>query len=358
MAFTEVTTFSINSEPCIPFGLSRASERNLFAACCRRSVQIIELDYSHHYDGNLNFQQSFADNPSTFVPSNELRKDAAAIYKTANAAQRRDLLVDPHLMSEELRIDQSAISVVSARWSPQLQRQQYYLLCLTNFGGCEIRGVNKTIRRWDVLVCDVSEHWLKHCEAEATIKTKFDDLKMTWHRLRLTAFSWLMERLNENLAFATISSAGRIAFHELSTDHKLRIAFEWDTELQDANLLEWITFNGKDDILKSFIIAGDIRGNVSLYDVNIDEESKNVCGIGEERQLFSEDDGVRANGIHWEYCDNSDRLVVCLCKGMHFFVFLLSSNGLLLKQQVHYVGHLTITGLAHFIKLLFYFFPF
>lgn len=344
MSFTEITTFNINSEPCVPFGLSRAAEHNLFAACCRRSVRIIELGYSHHFDGDWNFEQSFVDHPSPLIPSKSLHKDTAAIYKSANAAQRRDLLVDPHLMSEELRIDQPVISMVSAQWSPQLKRHQYYLACLTNFGGCEIRSVSKAIRRWDVVVCDVAQHWLEYCGTEASIKT-FDELKTAWHRIRLTAFSWITKRLNANLAFATISSDGRIAFHELTADDELRIAFEWDTKLQESNLLEWISFNGRNDALKSFIVVGDIRGNVSLYVVRIDKKSKNVCGVGEERKLFTEDDGVRANGLQWEYCDDTDLLVICLCKGMYFFVFLLSGDGLLLTQHVHYVGHLMITGL-------------
>lgn len=343
MAFAEITTFNISSEPCIPFGLSRAPEHNLFAACCRRSVKIIELGYSHHFDGNLNFQQSFVDNPSPLIPSNFLNKDSASIYKSSNAAQRHDLLIDPHLMSDELRIDQSAISMVSARWSPQLERQQYYLACVTNFGGCEIRGVDKPVRRWDVVVCDVAKHWLRHCGIDDAIKT-FDELKNAWHRIRLTAISWMTQRLNDDLIFATISSDGRIAFCELNAENELRIAFEWDTKLQETNLLEWITFNGKNDVLKSFMVAGNIHGNVSIFDVNIVKKSRHVCGMGDERKLFSDDDGVRAHGIQWEYCDNTDLLVVCLCKGMHFFVFLLSGEGLLLTQHVHYVGHLMITG--------------
>lgn len=350
MAFNEVTTFSISSEPCIPFGVSRTNEQNLFAACCGQSVRIIELDYSHHYDGHLNFHQSYIDDPSPFIPSKVLNKDASAIYKAANAAQRRDLLVDPHLMPDELRVDRPAISMVSVRWSPQLEGQQYYLAYLTNFGGCEIRGVNKAIRRWDVVVGDVAEHWLKHHGTEETIK-KFEELKTVWHRIRLTAFSWCTKRLNENLAFATISSDGRIAFHELElADNKLRIAFEWDTNLRETNLLEWIIFSGKNDALKSFIIAGDILGNVSLHTVNIDRESKSICGMGDERKLFSEDDGVRAIGIQWEYCDATDLLVVCICKGMHLFVFLLNADGLLLSQQVHYLGHRMITGWCNCIN--------
>lgn len=343
MAFTEITTFNISSEPCIPFGLSRTVEHNLFAACYRRSVKIIELGYSHHYDGNFNFQQSYINHPSALIPSKKWNIDAAAIYKTANAAQRRDLLIDPHLMSDELGIDQAAISMISAHWSPQLKRQQYYLACLTNFGGCEIRNVNKAIRCWDIVICDVGQHWLKHCETETTIKT-FDELKLIWHRQRLTAFSWWPQCANDNLAFATISGNGHIAFHELNAEHELRITFEWDTQLEETNLFEWITFNGKNNVLKSFLIAGDIHGNVSLYDVHIDKKSKNVCAVGEGRKLFAENDEIRANGAQWEYCDDTDLLVICLCKGMYLFVFLLSGDGILLTQQVHYVGHRMITG--------------
>lgn len=283
------------------------------------------------------------DNLSDVIPSKVLQKDAVAIYKGANDAQKRELIIDPHLMSEQLGIDQPAISMVSARWSPLLGRQTYYLAYLTNFGGCEIRSVNKATRRWDVVVCDVTKHWLKYCETEGTIKS-FHELMNAWRRLRLTAFSWNVKRSTENLTFATISTDGCIAFHELNADGNLRVILECNTKSMETNLLEWITFNGKNDALKSFIIAGDAHGNVSLYDVRIDNASENVCGIGDERKLFSEDDGVRANGIQWEYCDKTDLLMVCLCKGMHFFVFLLSSDGLLLTQQVHYVGHLMLSG--------------
>lgn len=343
MAFTEVTTFNINREPCIPFGLSRAADHNLFAVCCRRSVQIIELDYSHHYDGTLNFRQSFADDPSAFIPSKQLKKDAAAVYKAANAAQRRDLIIDPHLMSEELRVDQPAIALISARWSPQSKCQQYYLACLTNFGGCEIRGVNKAIRKWDVVVCDVSKHWSHHCGRVDTIRT-FDELKSQWLGLRLSAVSWTATRSSGHLSFATISCAGHVAFHELNADSIMRTAFEWNTELPEANLLEWITFDTTNGSTKSFVVVGDVRGNVTLLDVRIDKRTMDVCGVGDQRKLFSEDDGVRANGIHWEYHDDTDRLMVCLCKGMHFFAFLLSGDGVLRSHRVHYVGHLMITG--------------
>lgn len=351
MNFKEITTISQQGEPYVPFGLSRTHDDNIFCALNRKSAHILELQYNHHYDGNINVIQSSMEKPSNFIPSKELHTDAVYIYENASKEERHRLLLDPHLLSTELNISENNISFISGRWSPKFggkllsSSSCYYLAYLTNFGGCEIRTKAISERSWNVVISDVGKIWIDHYKKHS-INT-FAALQKAVNEIQLTAISWNNQIFDGCLGFATITASGTIVFFELNHTRETKIIFEKHFCYKNTNTLEWFTFHDKRKKVLSYLIIGDINGNIHLHTITIDSKTSSVIDIGEMRTLFMENDGVRVHNVQWDYCSRLDRCIIIVCKGMHLFTFLLNPRGDLLSTNIHYVGHYPINGMFY-----------
>lgn len=348
MEAAEVTKFSIDSEPPIPFGIVRTEHGNVFAVITRKTVHVVRLKYSSQFDGALNYSLSLIEHPPLFVPSKGLEKDSVSVFTEATHGQKLSLLTDPNLMSSELKINDQMMAIQSVRWSPPIEPSgDHYLMCLTNLGGCEIVSENKCARKWSRVIVDVGKFWLQHAKPVDTERLKsFEAVEQTVDRIRLTACCWSKFPLGNKLPFVTIAKNGCVAFQEIiptsAKNAKPQITFQHELSLPKVNALEWIMFWKKKQ-LKSYLLCGDINGDASIHELQINS-SGIVSGIPESIFLFNEGDGVPVNGVTWEYSEKLNRLLITFCKGMHFFVFVLGDDLRILAKHIHRVGHFTITG--------------
>lgn len=345
METNEIASFAIHSEPIYPFGLVRAEQCDLFAAISRQAVLIVELNYTHHFEQDLNYNFSLVEQPSKYVPAKCLEKSASTIFENATQEERLSLMIDPYLLPTELRVSESTIVFTSVRWSPPTKsNRKHLLLCLTNFGGCEIIDENRRAQKWDVIVANVANVWVKHCRINTAKIVKFDDLDAATKKIRLTAVSWNLLTGDDRLQFVTISESGVCAFFEFRVESgETKVQFECELSLNSVNALEWFSFYDEKYQQISFLIAGDEDGNVFLFRIQMNDVNE-VIGVSTRVPLFEECDDVRINSIQCEYYSQTDCLLICFAKGMHLFVYSMNTNAILLDKHIHYVGHFAISG--------------
>lgn len=364
MEFKEVTTVAYPNTRFIPFGINRAPEDDIFMAINRNTIQILELNYRHHYDGTCRFLQSVAYAPK-YVPTQHLNIDSKKMFKKASHKDKQLMLQDLHLLSNELKVSDAHITFVSAKWSTRiLKHPNHFIAYLTNFGGCEIAAQPVTKRKWTRIVCDVSELWTNYCDPDQEHISELFDLKQLALEVSITAISWNTIQLNnddDNQWFVTISAKGTIAFYYLenitndifsdvieSNDVNTSINFTKTFDYFKTKLLEWFSFYDRNGTIQSFLIAGDKAGDVRLLRIEFNGDFDNVTNVTEITILFDESDGVVANGFQWDYDTELDAMKIIFCKGMHLFAYLVDLNGQILAQKAHYVGHLYISGRNNF----------
>lgn len=349
MEATEITKFPIDSDTPIPFGIKRAEDSNLFAFVARRNVHVIKFNYSYYFDGNFNYALSIVNRPSLFVPSKILDKNSLNIFNEATHSEKLTLLIDPNLMPTELKVNDQMITFISADWSlPFGPDNEHYLMCLTNFGGCEIVAENKIERNWNKVISNVGKYWAQHSKPVGNEKLKtIEAVEEAVNKIRLTACCWSKFPFNDKIQFVTISQSGCIAFQEIipSNDKSVKpqIIFKHELNIPKVNVIEWIVFKTIKNEIKSFVICGDRLGDITLHQIQINS-SGNANGIIKTISLFRENDSVPVNGMNWEFFKQNNQFIITICKGMHFFVFVLSDDGQILATEVYHVGHLTITG--------------
>lgn len=359
MEFKEVTMVAYPNTRFIPFGISRAPEDDIFLAINRNTIQVLELNYRHHYNGTCRMLQSVAYAPK-YIPSQHLNIDSKRIYQKASHKDRQYILQDLHLLSKELKVGDPHIVFVSAKWSTRiLNRPNHFLALLTKFGGCEIVAQPNTKRKWTRVICDVSALWKEHCDPDNQLINELGDLKQRAMDVYITAISWnTMQTSNdERQWFVTINARGMLAFYCLENipvdifsdviecnDMTTTIKYTKDLNYSKIKLLEWFTFYDRSGMIQSFLLAGDKTGDVRLLKVEFSKSSHEVINVAEVTVLFSEGDGVVANGFQWDYKTTINAIKIIFCKGMHLFVYLISLNGRILSQKTHYVGHLYISG--------------
>lgn len=345
--------FAFRTDQFVPFGLHRAIESELYCTISRSKVFIFELIYNHHSDERISMEQSILDDLSKFMPSHGVPKNAANIFNKATKPQQDRLLVDYHLMTEELKVGGDRVALTQARWSP-LQSQlagKHYLAYLTNFGGCEIRRKHTGKLSWCFVVHNIAKDWMILCQKNMKYAfNSFESFEDAVYAIKITAIAWnhSVETIERKLLdFCFITANGTIVFYGIGAD-VLQLKFQKHLNLQQVNSIEWFTFTDKNNHHRSYMIACEIKGSISLFSIRYDDQSNgnnSIVDVIETVQLFSESDGVCANGIQWEYCKQSNQLIFVICKGMHVFAYVFGlNNETLLSSCIHYVGHLTING--------------
>lgn len=342
--------FAYRTDQIIPFGLHRAIESELYCTVSRTKAYILELIYSHHSDERIYVEQSILEDLSKFMPSHGVPKNAANIFNKSTKPQQDRLLVDYHLMTEELKVSGERVAMSHARWSP-VQSQlagKHYLAYVTNFGGCEIRRKHTGKMSWCFVVYNVAKEWMILCQRNMKFAfNSFESFEDAVYTIKITAIAWnhsvvAIER--KLLDFCFITANGTMAFYDIGMDAVL-LKFQKKLNLKQANAIEWFTFVDRKNRNRSYIVACEINGAISLHSVQYDDQQNSITDVIETAQLFNESDGVLANGIQWEYCKQSNQLILVICKGMHVFAYLFNlNNETVLSSCIYYVGHLTING--------------
>lgn len=348
-----IQIFPYKSEQFISFGLKRSRENDLYCAVTRTKAHILELIYNHHCDEKLSVEQSVLTDLTTFMPSHGIPKNASSIFNKSTKSEQNQILLDYHLMSEELKITNERIALINITWSPMIKNLpgNHYLAYLTNFGGCEIRRKHTGKRAWSIIVHNIAKEWMLQCQK--TLKhtiTTYQGLEDAIFNMQITAICWNNIKF-ENSKFSMITADGTLAFFDVG--HELHFLYQKQIDsLKKVQAMEWFSFYDRHNCLRSYVITCELTGLVKLFGVHMNgDEILDVCKTIE---IFSEVDGIPANGIQWEYHKNDEieQLLVVFVKTMHIFVYLINyENGELISSLPHYIGHSTINGKFCFLRL-------
>lgn len=350
--------FAYKADQFNTFGLQKASENELYCVASRSKAYILELIYSHHCDERIFMEQSTLDDISKFIPSYGVPKQAANIFNRATKQEQHRLLVDYHLMSEELKVSVERVALEHLRWSPLLKHTQtrsYYLAYVTNFGGCEIRQKHTGKLSWCIKVHNVAREWLLCCQKYMKYAyNSFAPFEEAVLDIRITAIAWnnAVCEANARVQFSFATASGTIGF--LDIDHgstkeapEVQIQFNKKMNFKHINAIEWCTFDVKTSKQRlSYMIVCEMKGTISLLAVQYDANDGNrVVDVYEVATLCDVEDSVWANGVQWEYLDQHNQLLVLACKGLNVFACLFSiDQQTTISTCFHYVGHLTLTG--------------
>lgn len=360
--------YAFRTEQFIGFGLERAAKSELYCVASRTKAFVLQLIYSHHCDERIFMEQSTLSDLSKFMPSHGVPKNAANIFNKATKQQQDRLLVDYHLMTEELKVGSERVALIQTRWSPPLAQPNqvdnlpghYYLAYLTNFGGCEIRRKHTGKLSWCISVYNIAKEWMLLCQ-KSNMKyafNAFDTFEEAVYSIKITAIAWHHHRNQSNsgteteiMEFCFATANGTIVFYKMfgagsGGEETLELEFHKQLPLKQINCIEWFTVKHR-KMMRSYAIACEMNGTINLLSVryNHNENDSVVDDVIEVTQLFDEADGVCANGIHWEHGKQSNQLIFVICKGQHVFAYLYSlDNELIQSSCIHYVGHLTING--------------
>lgn len=340
--------FAYKTEQFIPFCLQRATDSEMYCAASRSKAYILELIYCHHCDERIFMEQSTMDNLSMFMPSHGVPKNAANIFNRSSKPQQDRLLVDYHLMTEELKVGSERVALSQTRWSPRVTNlhAKYYLAYLTNFGGCEIRKKHPGKLSWCITAYNVAKEWMMQCQKNMKYAfNTFESFEDAVYTVKITAIAWNnLTTDNQNLDFCFTTANGTIVFYEIGD--MLNLRFQKQIKQKQINVIEWFTLS--DDMHnchRSYLVACETNGMISLLSVIYDQNNGNIEDVIETVKLFGEADGVHANGIQWEYFSQRNQIIFVICKGMYVFICIFSiDNQTVLSTYLHYVGHLTIHG--------------
>lgn len=343
--------FAHRTDQFVPFGLHRAGDSELYGAASRTKVYILELIYNHHCDERILMEQSVLTDITKFMPSHGVPRNAANIFNRSTKPEQDRLLVDYHLMAEELKVSSERVAISQIRWSAMQPNVpgNYYIAYLTNFGGCEIRQKHPSKLSWCISVHNIAKEWMTHCQKSIKYALNtFETFEEAVYTIKITAISWNssnIDSLKRKLEFCFVTANGNIAFYNIN--ETLELQFQKKLNLKQVNALEWFTFHDKKhNTNRSYLIACEIKGVINLLSIQYDQNDGNIVDVIEIIELFSERDSVHANGVQWEYCAQNNQLIFVICKGMHIFTYLYSiESNSVLSSCIHYVGHLTITGM-------------
>lgn len=339
--------FEYKTDQFVPFGLGKAAQSELYCVASRSKAYILELVYSHHCDERIFMEQSTLDDLSKFIPSHGVPKQAANIFNRATKQEQDRLLIDYHLMSEELKVSGERVAISHSRWSPLLPDLpgKHYLAYVTNFGGCEIRQKHTGKQLWCIKVHNIAKDWMINCQKNMKYAfNSFDTYEEAVYSIKINAIAWNNLVIGVNtVQFCFVTANGTIAFYDIG--ETLQMQFQKPINHKQINAIEWFTFDDKQNQRHSYVITCEMKGTVNLFRVQYDQNNGNLDDVIELAQLCTEADDVCVSGIQWEYFSQNNQLIVVTCKGMNVFVCLFSVD----KQAIvstffHYIGHLAISG--------------
>lgn len=194
---------------------------------------------------------------------------------------------------------------------------------------------------------DIAKEWMMYCQQNIKSNCNtFETLIDTIDSIRITAISWCNIMDCKNPDFLIITANGTLVFFEITgTDSDLQMRYQQQIDAKQVNALEWFSFYDKNKCRHSYVVTCERNGIVRLLAIKSNKKSGDIVDVIEKQRLFNETDGVFANGIQWEYCNQTNRLVVVYCKAMHVFVNLISvEGGSVLSTCIQYIENLTING--------------
>lgn len=354
--------FAYRTDQFNTFGLQKAAENELYCVASRSKAYILELIYSHHCDERIFMEQSTLEDISKFIPSFGVPKQAANIFNRATKQEQHRLLVDYHLMSEELKVSVERVALEHLRWSPlpkHTQTQSYYLAYVTNFGGCEIRQKHTGKLSWCIKVHNVAREWLLCCQKNMKYAfNSFAPFEEAVLDIKITAIAWnnFVCEATARVQFSFATANGTIGFldidhgHDLTTTTEMpgvQIQFNKKMNFKHINAIEWFTFDVKKSKQRqSYMVVCEMKGTIKLLRVQYDPNDGNrVIDVNEVAVLCDVVDGVCANGVQWEYLEQHNQLLVIACKGLNLFACSFSiDRQTTISACFHYVGHLPLTG--------------
>lgn len=345
--------FTFKTDQFIPFGLEKATESELYCVTSRSKAYILELFYSHHFDERIFMEQSTMDELSKFIPSHGVPKHAAKIFNRSTKQEQDRLLIDYHLMSEELKVSSERVALSHIRWSPLVNKLagKHYLAYVTNFGGCEIRQKHTGKLLWNIKVHDIAKDWMKFCQKNMKYAiTSFEAYEEAVFNIKIVAIAWNNRIIdNKQLQFCFATANGTIVIYRIC--EQIEIQFHKQVNRRRINAIEWFTLTSKHKQCLSYIIASNMNGTFDLFTVQYDQSNGNIVDIIETAQLFTETDGIAINGIQWDYISQKNQIAFVACKGLNVFVCLYSiDKQAIISTYIHYIGHLEITGELHFVQ--------
>lgn len=350
--------FAYKTDQFNTFGLQKASENELYCVASRSKAYILELIYSHHCDERIFMEQSTLDDISKFIPSYGVPKQAANIFNRATKQEQHRLLVDCHLMSEELKVSVERVALEHLRWSPLLKHTQtrsYYLAYVTNFGGCEIRQKHTGKLSWCIKVHNVAREWLLCCQQNMKYAyNSFAPFEEAVLDIKITAIAWnnVICGAAARVQFSFATANGTIGFLDIDHDSKtevpaVQIQFNKKMNFKHINAIEWCTFDVKKSKQRqSYMVVCEMKGTISLLSVHYDPiDGNRVVDANEVAILCDAEDGVWADGVQWEYLEQHNQLLVMACKGLNVFACLFCiDKRTTISTCFHYVGHLALSG--------------
>lgn len=342
-------TIPFKSTKLTSFALSKACNSELYCMVSQSKAYITELIYSHHNDERIGAEQSSLTELTTFKPSYGIPKNAPNIFNRATREEKERLLVDSQLMSEEMLVGNERIALTQAHWSPFVRHLDgdYYLAYLTNFGGCEIRAKNAGKRSWSFTRHDISMAWMLECQKTIQfVLNSFEAVEKAVNSIKITAIGWNdINNPSGHPLLGVFTACGTFVVFEIGEEQN--IVFHKQLNRTQIQLMQWFSIRDKFNRRCSFVIGSELSGAVRLYSVQFDDQDKEIIDIEEKLCLFDEADCVFGNGIHWEYHEQSNRILIIFAKGMHIFASLigLDNEQVTLDTSVnHYIGHMTING--------------
>lgn len=346
-------TIRFKSAQLLTFALSKACNSELYCLASQTKAYISELNYSHYSGERFCMEQSSLGDISTFKPSLGIARDAPSIFNRATKTEKHRLLIDAHLLSQEMKVSDERIALAQIHWSPAVPdlHGYYYLAYLTNFGGCEIRAKVVGKRMWDHVQHDISTKWLLECQRSMKhVLNSFEEFEIAVNKIKITAISWHImrngsRRQSEQPMLCLITASGCFVVFEIGPE--LTICFQKQLSHRLVQSMQWFSYLDKFKQHQSFVIACELSGKIGLFSIRFDEQCKTVADIDGILWLFDEPDGVFANGVQWEYMGDNDRMLVVFCKGMHLFVAVIGleeSHIRLISTSNEYIGHMNING--------------
>lgn len=353
--FKEVATISYPHDIVGSFAMSQSAGHYFTCLNGRTTFEVSELMYTNTYeDDSIKFRLTYG-RTATDQPTAKFctTKTSNRLYNSASLPQKVEQCLDSILRPDIIPVPAS-ISLISTQWSPLFRhphcaRPNVFLATLTNRGACCVYG-RVFGREWTPTTNTksmVSDLWADLCvrQANDSDMSDFRNFHAVVQTAHITAIGWRHEAENiacqindQCLMFAT--SDGTIGVVHMNDEKSIQ--FNTRINRKKVNVMKW--FSADATGAKSILIVADLDGNIGAYDVISAEDECRVIRIENERQLWHESDRIKVGDIQVEFDNETNNLVVLVCKSTNVLLFLMK-NDKCNRSIIHSVDAFFISGL-------------